>query len=186
MRSRPSIPVGQRSGDGRCSLNSSHSDIRLDRLSRRTSRKHHRETRALTESTVNGHRAAHREADVPHNPEPDAEAATPGRPLARSARRASTADPAQCRCHGREPRRGRNRDRHHRDFDGVSRTESNRIREEISIPVPRAADPTTLSPYPVQTASVCTSRRRAPRRIRRSLRAPPRRGSSARPGDRLS
>ena len=75
----------------------------LDRLSSRTSRKHHRETRALTERTVNRHRAAHRDADVPHNPEADAETATAllGS-LAQSARRSSTADPAQCRCHGRE------------------------------------------------------------------------------------
>src|SRR5687767_5940471 len=76
MRSRPSIPVGLRSDDGRCSLNSSHSDIDSTACPRRTSRKHHCETRALTESTVNGHGAAHRDADVPHNPEPDAETAT--------------------------------------------------------------------------------------------------------------
>ena len=50
--------------------------IRSRRLSSRTSRKHDGKTGALAEVAVDRHRAAHRDADVPHNPQADAEAAT--------------------------------------------------------------------------------------------------------------
>src|SRR5688572_32978833 len=47
----------------------------FDYVSSRTSGNHHLETATLTENTFDGHRAAHRDADVPDNPEPDAEPA---------------------------------------------------------------------------------------------------------------
>ena len=128
-----------------------------DRLPIRTSRKHHRETRALSEGTVNGHRAAHRDADVPHNPESDAEAATPLLDTSFKALEdlrlllGSNADAMVANRNAGEIVIGLDR-----DFNGTSCAESNRVGQEVSA---NLFDPQPI-PHPCRCA-LCRSTHRA-------------------------